>query len=125
MVPVNHVSHLNAKPGIPMNQQYACGSNVDYGSAQNEVVCFRLDASHDQLIVAPVMTDMNAAGGGTEYFKYPKGNLDISGKYFVWTSNMGGNRLDAFLVKVPSQLLVTSGDTAPPAAPVNLRFSTP
>lgn len=123
--PINHMSHLNAKSGVPMSQQFACGSNVDYGSLQNEVVCFRLDTSHDQLIVAPVMTDLNASGGGSEYGKAPKGNLDISGKYFVWTSNMGGNRLDAFLVKVPSQLLVTSGDTSPPAAPVNLRFSTP
>jgi hypothetical protein len=122
--PINHVSHLNAKPGIPMTQQFACGSNVDYGSAQNEVVCFRLDSSHDQLIVAPVMTDLNASGGGSAYAKYPKGNLDISGKYFVWTSNMGGNRLDAFLVKVPSQLLVGTGDTTPPAAPVNLRLTT-
>jgi hypothetical protein len=121
--PINHMSHLNAKPGIPMNQQFACGSNVDYGSAQNEIVCFRLDSTHDQLIVAPVMTDMSAAGGGSDYGKYPKGNLDISGKYFIWTSNMGGNRLDAFLVKVPSQLLVTSGDKTAPAAPVNLRLA--
>ena len=124
MNPINHVSHLNAKPGIPMTQQFACGSNVDYGSAQNEVVCFRLDSSHDQLIVAPVMTDLNASGGGSEYAKYPKGNLDISGKYFVWSGNMGGNRLDAFLVKVPSQLLVGTGDMTPPAAPVNLRLTT-
>jgi hypothetical protein len=124
MNPVNHVSHLNAKSTIPMSQQFACGSNADYGSAQNEVVCFRLDASHDQLIVAPVMTDMNAPGGGSEYAKYPKGNLDISGRYFIWTSNMGGNRLDAFLVKVPSHLLTGSGDYAAPAAPVNLRVTT-
>jgi hypothetical protein len=124
MNPVNHVSHLNAKPVVPMTQQFACGSNADYGSTQNEVVCFRLDSSHDQLIVAPVMTDMNAPGGGSEYAKYPKGNLDISGRYFVWTSNMGGNRLDAFLVKIPSQLLVGSGDTIAPAAPVNLRLTT-
>jgi len=30
--------------------------------------------------------------------------------------------MDAFLVKVPSQLLVTGSDNTPPAAPVNLRF---
>jgi hypothetical protein len=53
------------------------------------------------------MTNLDAPGGGTDYAKTPKGNLDISGKYFIWTSNLGGNRLDAFLVKVPSQLLVT------------------
>jgi hypothetical protein len=25
----------------------------------------------------------------------PKGNLDTSGQYFIWTSNAGTNRLDA------------------------------
>ena len=35
----------------------------------------------------------------------PKGNLDVTGRYFLWTSNMGGDRLDAFLVKVPAELL--------------------
>jgi hypothetical protein len=125
MNPVNHVSHLNAKPSLSMSQQFACGSNADSGSVQNEILCFRLDTSHDQLVVAPVMTDMNAAGGGSAYAKYPKGNVDISGRYFIWTTNLGGSRLDAFLVKVPSHLLVASGDTSTPAAPVNLRFSAP
>src|SRR5207247_1791934 len=51
--------------------------------------------------------------------KLPKGNLDVTGSYFIWTSNMGGNRLDAFIVKVPFQLLTgtgtgTSGDTTAP-----------
>lgn len=105
-VATNHLSHLNAKAGVPMTRQFACGSNVDRGPAQNEVLCFRLDGSRDQLVVAPIMTCMDAPGGGTDYAKYPKGNLDISGKYFIWTSNLCGSRLDAFLVKVPSHLLV-------------------
>ena len=87
-----------------MKQQFACGSSADRGVVQNELVCFRLDTSYDQLVVAPIMTNLDAPGGGTDYAKTPKGNLDISGKYFIWTSNLGGNRLDAFLVKVPSQL---------------------
>jgi hypothetical protein len=37
----------------------------------------------DQLIVAPVMTDLNAGGGGDDYAKAPKGNLDITGRYFI------------------------------------------
>src|SRR5581483_501057 len=47
------------------------------------------------------------------------GNLDVTGKYFIWTSNMYGNRLDAFIVKVPSQLLVadSGGSTTPPPPP--------
>jgi hypothetical protein len=103
---VDHVSHQNARPSLPMDQQFACGSMADRGPAQNEIICFRLDGSPQDLVVAPVMTDLNASGGGTDYLKDPKGNLDITGQYFIWTTNMGGNRIDAFLVKVPAQLLL-------------------
>ena len=119
----NHLSHQNAKATVPMTQQFACGSSATRGSVQNELVCFRLDTSHDQLVVAPIMTNLDAPGGGNDYAKTPKGNLDISGKYFIWTTNLGGNRLDAFLVKVPAQLIVAPGDTTPPASPTNLRVS--
>ena len=88
-----------------MSRQFACGSNADRSAIQNEVVCFKLDGSRQQLVVAPVMTNMDAAGGGIDYVKFPKGNLDITGQYFIWTSNLSDNRLDAFLVKVPYQLL--------------------
>jgi hypothetical protein len=56
----------------------------------------------EELIVAPVMTSLETAVGQTEYGKMPKGNLDITGDYYIWTTNLGGNRLEAFLVKVPS-----------------------
>src|SRR5207249_1370685 len=50
-----------------------------------------------------------------DYTKFPKGNLDVTGQYFIWASNMGGSRLDAFIVKVPSQVLMggASDTTAP------------
>jgi hypothetical protein len=77
----------------------------------DEIVCFSLDANRnangslDVLVVAPVMTDLDAAGGrdvyGDDYPQLPKGNLDVTGGYFIWTTNVGGDRLDAFLVKVP------------------------
>jgi hypothetical protein len=103
---VQHISHTNAKPGVPMQQQYACGSNADRAVyAQNEIVCFLLDGSLKQVVVAPVMTDLDASGGGDDYSKAPKGNLDVTGQYFIWTTNLGGSRLDAFVVKVPGQLL--------------------
>jgi len=108
LVQVQHISHTNARPDLPMEQQYACGSNadrVDY--AQNEILCFRLDGSLQQLVVAPVMTNLDASGGGDDYSKAPKGNLDVTGEYFIWTTNLGGNRLDAFIVKVPGLLLST------------------
>jgi hypothetical protein len=103
---MNHVSHANAKPDAPMNKQFACGSNADHSGVQNEIVCVRLDGANKDLIVAPVMTSLESAGGRTEYGKMPKGNLDITGEYFLWTTNLSGNRLDAFLVKIPSQLLI-------------------
>jgi hypothetical protein len=122
---VNHISHVNSKPDIPSAQQYACGSDAsaDY-AVQNEITCFRVDSTDDELIVAPVMTDPNAAGGCCDaYAKQPKGNLDMTGRYFIWTTNLGGNRMDAFLVKVPAHLLVGgSADGAAPAPPVNVKI---
>ena len=105
----NHISHENAQSNVPPSQQYACGSEATRKAVQNEIICIRLDGSNDQLVVAPVMTDLNAAGGvGGDgiYPKQPKGNLDVTGTYFIWTTNLCGNRMDAFLVKVPAQLLV-------------------
>src|SRR5207249_1442576 len=79
------------------------------------------DLSLNVLVVAPVMTDLNAPGGGSDaYYKEPKGNLDVTGQYFIWTSNTGGSRLDAFVVKVPSQLLMGgTTDTTPPSVSVS------
>lgn len=123
MTQIGHVSHQNARASLPMSQQYACGSHATRTSLQNEVLCFRLDSSQDQLVVAPVMTDLDAPGGGSDYAKTPKGNLDISGKYYIWTTNLGGNRLDAFIVKVPSQQLLDLGDITPPGAPINVQLN--
>ena len=110
----NHVSHANSTGTLTPEQQYACGSGANAANAPraNEVICFPFDGSMRVLIVAPVMTDMNASGGGDSYSKQPKGNLDVTGEYFIWTTNLGGNRLDAFIVRVPSQLL--TGEPPPP-----------
>ncbi len=114
----SHVSHSNAIAGASPESQFACGSSANrINSAHaNEIICFRLNSTDEALVVAPVMTDLNAAGGGNDYTKSPKGNLDVTGQYFVWTSNMGGSRLDAFLVKVPGHLL-TGTITGPAPTP--------
>ncbi|HEY6360383.1 MAG TPA: hypothetical protein VIX63_04725 [Vicinamibacterales bacterium] len=116
-----HVSHTNAKPGVPLSQQTACSSSAHRENLArvNEIVCYRLDGSMNALIVAPNLTDLNASGGGSDdYSKAPKGNLDVTGEYFVWTSNAGTNRLDAFIVRVPTQKLgVNPGAPAPAPAP--------
>jgi hypothetical protein len=111
----NHITHGNAIAGPP-ESQYACGSNASrVPDMADEIVCFSLnpnrnaDGSLDVLVVGQVMTDLDATGGrdvaGDDYTQLPKGNLDVTGRYFIWTTNMGGDRLDAFIVKVPYQWL--------------------
>jgi hypothetical protein len=111
----NHVAHGNGRAGITPESQYACGSNASrVADMADEIVCFPLDSARradgalDVLVVAPVMTDLDAPGGdvaGDDYGQMPKGNLDVTGSYFVWTTNAGGGRLDAFLVKIPAERL--------------------
>jgi hypothetical protein len=104
----SHISYTSARPSTvrARNSEVACQSTVARGQFNrgSEIFCYRLDGSLDVMVVAPVMTDLDAAGGGDDYAKSPKGNLDVTGRYFIWTSNAGGNRLDAFLVKIPSML---------------------
>jgi hypothetical protein len=133
----SHVSWENASATVPVAKQYACGGAANgTGTAYgNEIVCFMLNpvaaASQQRLVVAPVMTDLAATGGNVtspssaDYAKDPKGNIDSTGQYFFWVSNMGGARIDAFMVKIPSQVLTgagsgsgtggSSGDTTPPS----------
>jgi hypothetical protein len=122
------ITHTNAQSGTPPEKQHACASNGirttdDSGQAlgpqprSDEIVCFRLDGSLDVLVVAPVMASVDAPGGGDPYLKMPKGNLDVTGRYFIWTANLFGNRLDAFLVEVPTQLLVGGAEAGAPLPP--------
>lgn len=117
---LGHIAHGNAQPGVSISSQMACNSNasrIDEPRA-NEIVCFRLDGSLNTLIVAPNLEDLNASGGGSDdYMKLPKGNLDVTGEYFIWTANAGTNRVDAFIVRIPQGALGVSSTTAPPSAP--------
>lgn len=114
LVAANHVAHGNARPVGGRRSQYACGSNASRVSDMaDEIVCFSLDpdrhpdGSLDVLVVAQVLTDLDAAGGrdtdDDDYEQLPKGNLDVTGRYFLWTTNLGGDRLDAVLVKIPTE----------------------
>jgi hypothetical protein len=118
---LGHIAHSNSQYGLPVSSQMACSSNAgDFSLARtNEIVCFRLDGSMQVLVVAPNMTDLNASGGGSDaYSKRPKGNIDPTGEYFLWASNMGGNRADVFIVRIPVPMLgVAPGTTAPAPAP--------
>ena len=117
---VGHIAHSNSKSGAALGDQLACSSNAGGFSLArtNEIVCFRLDGTMQVLVVAPNMTDLNASGGGSDaYSKRPKGNIDPTGEYFLWTSNMGGNRADVFLVRIPSQLLGVAASAPAPTSP--------
>ncbi|MGH9870261.1 MAG: hypothetical protein ACREAA_19145 [Candidatus Polarisedimenticolia bacterium] len=118
-VGVGHITHGNALPGVTPDKQFVCSSNAMRGNypRANEIICYRLDGSMDVLVVAPVMTDLNASGGGDDYSKSPKGNMDVTGQYMLWTSNTGGNRVDAFLVKVPAHRLVSTSVVSTPKPP--------
>jgi hypothetical protein len=116
----NHIAHGNARAGTNPAESYACGSNASrVADMADEIVCFPLDAyrnadgSLDVLVVGQVMTDLDAAGGqdydNDDYEQLPKGNLDVTGRYFIWTANAGGDRLDAFLVKVPADRITVKG----------------
>ena len=120
---VEHISHLNGLSGAA-GTQYACGSGAARtpGPRVGEITCFRLDGSLRVLVVAPVMTDMNAAGGNDDYGKLPKGNLDSTGEYFIWTTNLGGPRVDAFMVRIPSHESFQPLPSGVPSAPANVRI---
>ena len=114
---LGYLAHGNARPDVPLQQQTVCSSNATRLALPrvNEIVCYRLDDSLQVLVVAPNMTNLDASGGGSDdYSKLPKGNRDVTGDYFVWTSNAGSNRLDAFLVHVPQSKLAGSGGTVTP-----------
>jgi hypothetical protein len=114
---IGHIAFGNAQAGRPIEQQTACASNASRERLPrvNEIVCFKLDGSLQTLVVAPNLTDLNAPGGGSDdYSKLPKGNVDVTGEYFIWTANAGSGRLDAFLVRIPS-FSGSSTSTTPPS----------
>ena len=101
---VGHIAFGSAQQSTRLADQGACVSNAHRENLPrvNEIVCFKLDGSLKTLIVAPNLTDLNAPGGGSDdYSKLPKGNLDPTGEYFIWTTNAGSGRLDAIVVRIP------------------------
>ena len=117
---LGHVAHGNSSAGTPLNQQVACASNANRKAIArvNEIVCFRLDGSLNALVVAPNLSDLSAGGGGSDdYLKMPKGNLDVTGEYFIWTANAGTGRLDAFIVRVPLNELGAAPSAPSPTQP--------
>ena len=100
-VPRQRAARRAARPAVRVRQRR---QPLERAARQRDRVLSASIGSLRVLVVAPVMTDLDARGGGADdYAKLPKGNLDVTGQYFIWTSNAGGNRLDAFVVKVPAR----------------------
>ncbi len=126
---INNVSFANAQGGnVADSFAIYSQANILLGCARcNELQAARNDGSRNILVFAPVMTDPNTGGGGDPYGRQPFATIDGSGQYVYYHANlMGGPRLHAFVVWVPSQLLfggTPSGDTTPPTvsmtAPAN------
>lgn len=97
-----HVSWTHARPGEAASQR-ALVSSAHRGDLPraNELVLASLDGSLECEVVAPNLVDLDAPGGGSDYRKLPKANVDPAGEWAVWTANCGTGRLDAFMVRLP------------------------
>ncbi len=109
------------EPNVPITQQYACGGanpTTIVAPQSQQITCFLLNdsvapADQQVLVVAPTMDDPNTSAGSwcsgcQNYTQDPKGNIDPTGRYFFFESDHGTNRMDAFIVKIPAQLLTGS-----------------
>ena len=68
---------------------------------------------------------MPPAAEATTTSKLPKGNLDITGEYDIWTGNAGTNRLDAFIVRIPKDRLTGGAPLSPPEPSTDVTIPSP
>jgi hypothetical protein len=94
-------SHCNAAQAPP-DRQIALFSSSLLGDAPraNELVVARLDGSLQCRVLCPNLTDLSASGGGEEYWRKTRANLDPVGQFACFSGNMGTDRIDAFLVEL-------------------------
>ena len=123
---LRHIAHSNARADADVTQQFACGiaRTTLRSPGPDEIVCFRLDGSRRVRVVAPTMSDIGAPSAG-QRGEVPSGHLDSTGQYYVWVSNTGGARADAFVVKVPTPLLMDPpAETSPEGVPTTAEAAT-
>jgi hypothetical protein len=124
----NHLSWTHAQPAseVPIADQYVCGSHASSSTTaarSNELGCFRLDGSYDLIMVAPTLTTLGtaSAGGDASYNQLPKAGLDVTGRYFMWSSNLGTDYTTMLMVEIP--WAEAEDPVEPPAAtPIRLRI---
>jgi hypothetical protein len=122
----SHESWMHAKPNVPLNEEFVCGASATkriynwHGDHKNwgtdwpfngSVICFGATTQHADvkriptLVVAPAMSieGTRATRGLTDYNIQPKGVMDPTGNWFIFTSDHGADRTDLFMVKVPAR----------------------
>jgi hypothetical protein len=122
-----HESWMHARPEsvVPLDKQFVCGASgtlkidswhgdgIDWGTDfpyNGSVVCFKATTKHPNgldivptLVVAPAMSFNWTMSNN--YDVQPKGVMDPTGHWYIFTSNHGTNRKDLFMVKIPCQKL--------------------
>jgi hypothetical protein len=85
----------------------SAGTYITYASA--------IAAMQTGFPITIIASDTSGAGSFTvlRANRLANGNLDVSGRYFLWVGNTCG-RADAFMVKVPADLLMGPGSDALP-----------
>jgi len=112
----SHPSWLNAVPDSvqPISKQYECDSTANAQDVPfaNQVFCFYMDpsvapANQKSLVIAPTMVNKAKTGcPGGVYGQEPKGNIDPTGHYFIWSANLdSNNNCQVFIVKIPTSQL--------------------
>jgi hypothetical protein len=109
----SHPSWLNAVPisERSISEQYVCDSTRSGSLTKpfsHAVFCYFLTAENaparkKALVIAPTMIDPDKRGcPGGAYGQYAKGNIDPTGHYFMWSSNLKSNdTCQVFIVKIP------------------------
>lgn len=97
-----YVSHCNAFPAPAQQNAVLCSaSHAGDVARANELVHVPLDGSGRIVTVCPNLTDLNASGGGEEYWRKCRANIDPTGRYACFSGNMGSERMDVFVVAIP------------------------
>lgn len=88
-----YVSHCNAKNAPPDGQR------VLFSGTELGLVAVTM-GRRDARLVAPSMTDLNARGGGDNYWKHTRACIDPTGEWAAWSGNDGTDRMHIFAVRL-------------------------
>lgn len=104
----------SAPTGAPLSRRYTCGeAEATASSAASEIACSPVDGSGLRVLTQSMR---HVAVEGHTREEWPGGNLDVTGRYFLWVGHTGDRR-DAFIVKVPTDALIEDHPAAADSLP--------